>query len=431
LGSGDVFVTNDPAAGGSHLPDITVVAPVHDAAGKLRFFCAARGHHADVGGTTPGSMPAFSSSLAEEGVLLRAVKVAQRGVFDEAGLLERLGAGPLPARRPHENLADLKAQLAALRTGSELLLTLVQERGVEQVEAYMAFVQDNAAREVRAALQRLPQGRHSYRDTFDDGSTTIAVTLDVTPERLLVDFSGTSPEQTGGNLNAPRAVTLAAVLYFLRVLVGKPIPLNSGCLRHVELYIPDGSLLAPSPERAVAGGNVETSQRVVDALLAASGLLAASQGTMNNLSFGDGGYGYYETIAGGAGAGATFDGASAVHTHMTNTRITDAEVLERRFRVRVLEHSLRRGSGGAGQNRGGDGVCRSLEFLAPVHVSILSERRRSLPYGLDGGEPGARGENRLNGVELGGAASVEMKPGDRLTLLTPGGGGFGTPPRDT
>jgi 5-oxoprolinase (ATP-hydrolysing) len=423
LEPGDVFVTNDPALGGSHLPDITVIAPVHDEARRLRFFAAARGHHADVGGTTPGSMPAFSRTLEEEGVVLSALRIGRSGSLD-VPLLERSFLHvPLPARRFSENLADLEAQLAAVRTGGQLLLALARERGVSEVERYMAFVQDNAASEVRRALATLPAGRHEHHDTLDDG-TPLEVALEVSPERLLVDFTGTGPEHPG-NLNAPRAVTLACVLYFLRVLVGKPIPLNSGCLRHVELKIPERSLLSPGPERAVAGGNVETSQRVVDALLGAAGLLAGSQGTMNNLSFGDGSYGYYETIAGGAGAGRDFPGASAVHTHMTNTRITDAEVLERRFPVRVLEHAVRRGSGGAGLQPGGDGVRRTLSFLSPARVSILSEHRVSSPRGLGGGAPGATGENLLNDEPLPSAATFDVAPGDRVTLLTPGGGGYG------
>jgi 5-oxoprolinase (ATP-hydrolysing) len=428
LAAGDVFVTNDPARGGSHLPDITVVAPVHDAAGQLRFFAAARGHHADVGGKTPGSMPAFSRTLSEEGIVLRAVKASAGGKFDHELLRSLLGEGPHPARRPLENLADLEAQLAAVNTGARLLLTLATERGVAEVERYMVLVQDNAASEVRRALQALVPGSTTFRDALDDG-TPIVVTLGVSAKGLLVDFTGTGPEHPG-NLNAPSAVTLACVLYFLRVLVGKPIPLNNGCLRHVRVVMPPGSVLSPSPDRAVAGGNVETSQRVVDVLLGAAGLLAASQGTMNNVSFGDDSYGYYETIAGGAGAGRHFRGASGVHTHMTNTRITDAEVMERRFPVRVIEHALRRGSGGDGHFPGGDGVRRSFEFLRASHVSVLSERRRTRPFGLEGGQPGAPGHNLLNGVELPGATSFDVIPGDRLTLLTPGGGGFGAPTRD-
>lgn len=423
LAPGDVFVTNDPACGGSHLPDITVILPVHDADGRLRFFSAARGHHADVGGSTPGSMPAFSRSLAEEGIVLSAVRVGSAGHLDHELLQRLFSSGPLPARRVAENLADLEAQLASVRTGQELLLALAQERGFAEVEAYMRFVQDNAASEVLQALAMLEPGQHVFRDALDDG-TPLVVALDVSRERLRIDFSGTGSEHPG-NLNAPRAVTLACVLYFLRVLVGKPIPLNSGCLRHVDVIIPPASLLSPSRGRAVAGGNVETSQRVVDVLLAAAGLLAASQGTMNNLSFGDGSYGYYETIAGGAGAGPGFAGASAVHTHMTNTRITDAEVMERRFPVRVLEHAVRRGSGGDGQFRGGDGVVRRLQFLAPAHVSILSQRRNQGGPGLAGGGEAQPGQNLLNGRTLPAAAAFEVLAGDELTLLTPGGAGYG------
>jgi 5-oxoprolinase (ATP-hydrolysing) len=289
----------------------------------------------------------------------------------------------------------------------------------------MRFVQDNAANEVRKALDRLPRGRHTFADKLDDG-TPLVVTLEVRGEQLTVDFEGTGPEHAG-NLNAPRAVTLACVLYFLRLLVGKPIPLNSGCLRHVRVLVPEPSLLSPGPERAVAGGNVETSQRVVDALLGAAGILAASQGTMNNLSFGDGSYGYYETVAGGAGAGRDFDGASAVHTHMTNTRITDAEVMERRFPVRVIEHAVRRDSGGRGRKSGGDGVRRTLEFRSAAQVSILSEHRATAPMGLFGGGTGLPGQNLLNGRELAGAVSFDVRAGDQLTVLTPGGGGFGGP----
>ena len=428
LAPGDLFVTNDPAHGGSHLPDITVVSPVHDTAGKLRFFAATRGHHADVGGSTPGSMPAFSRSLAEEGIVLSSVRVGRAGHFEPQLLRKLFESGPWPARRVSENLADLEAQLAAASTGATLLLQLAAERGIEQVESYMRFVQDNAASEVLRALGALRPGRHGFSDALDDG-TRLEVTLEVDASGLSIDFTGTGPEHAG-NLNAPRAVTLACVLYFLRVLVGKPIPLNSGCLRHVRVLIPERSLLSPGPERAVAGGNVETSQRVVDLLLAAAGLAAASQGTMNNLSFGDGSYGYYETIAGGAGAGRDFPGASAVHTHMTNTRITDAEVMERRFPVRVLQHAVRRDSGGAGLMPGGDGVRRELEFLAPARVSILSEHRVSEPFGLQGGHAGARGQNLLDDKALAGATSFDVARGARLTLLTPGGGGFGQPISD-
>jgi 5-oxoprolinase (ATP-hydrolysing) len=290
----------------------------------------------------------------------------------------------------------------------------------------MLHVQDAAAAAVAAEIAQLPDGEHAFEDALDDG-TPVRVTLRVSGDRMIVDFTGTGPEHDG-NLNAPRAVTLAAVIYFLRTLVGKPIPLNSGCLRPVEIVIPEPSLLAPSRGRAVAGGNVETSQRVVDVLIGAAGRAAASQGTMNNLTFGDERFGYYETIAGGAGAGPGFDGASAVHTHMTNTRITDPEVLEARFPVRLREFSVRRGSGGAGRYRGGDGVVREIEALRPLSGAILSERRTRAPFGLAGGAPGTPGRNVLRGEELAAKASFELAPGDVLRIETPGGGGYGAEP---
>jgi len=423
---GDVFASNDPAAGGSHLPDITVVTPVHvGEAGELCFFTASRGHHADVGGITPGSMPPFSASLAEEGIVLSALPIVRRGRLEEATILASLASGPHPARNPRENLADLEAQIAANRAGARLLEQLVERYGLETVRAYMGHVQDNAAARVGEAIAKLPDGVHEFADALDDG-TPIHVALDVRGDRLRIDFAGTGGE-IDGNLNAPRAVTYAAVIYVLRALVGEPIPLNSGCLRNVEVVIPEGSLLSPSPWRAVAGGNVETSTRVVDTLLGALGKLAACQGTMNNLTFGNARFGYYETIGGGAGAGPGFAGASGVHTHMTNTRITDPEVLEARFPVRLLRFGLREGSGGAGHHAGGDGLIRELEFLEPMQVSILSERRERAPFGLAEGEPGQRGRNLLNDRELGGKVAFGVGPGDRVRIETPGGGGFGTP----
>ncbi len=420
---GDVFVTNDPAAGGSHLPDITVVTPVHDVGDTLLFFTASRGHHADVGGITPGSMPAFSERLEDEGVVLRCLPIVHRGRLDRAGILAALGRGPHPARDPANNLLDLEAQIAANRTGARLLHELMARYGLPVVRAYMRHVQDNAAARVAEEIARLPDGEHRFDDALDDG-TPIRVLLRVSGDHMDIDFTGTGAE-VPGNLNAPRAVTIAAVIYFLRTLVDAPIPLNSGCLRPVTIILPEGSVLCPGADRAVAGGNVETSQRVVDVLLGAAGRAAASQGTMNNLTFGDGGFGYYETIAGGAGAGPDFDGASAVHTHMTNTRITDPEVLESRYPVRLLEFSVRRGSGGAGLHPGGDGVVRELEFLRPMHVSILSERRTRAPFGLAGGAAGARGRNLLDGQDVGAKASFDVAAGARLRIETPGGGGFG------
>jgi len=423
MSEGDVYVTNDPARGGSHLPDITVVTPVHDEEGKVAFFVANRGHHVDIGGITPGSMPPFSRSLDEEGIVLRAVRLVHRGELAEAELLAALAQKPHPARLPEMNLADLRAQVAANREGASLLSALAKTHGTSVVHAYMGYLQEEADDAVLSAIRSLPHGESTLADSLDDG-TPVCVRLSVSDDRLRVDFTGSGGEHVG-NLNAPRAVTLAAVIYFLRVLAGRAIPLNDGILRRVDIVIPEPSLLAPSEDRAVAGGNVETSQRIVDVLFGASGRAAASQGTMNNLSFGGATFGYYETIAGGAGAGPDFPGASGVHTHMTNTRITDVEVLEARYPVRVVEFSLRAGSGGRGTFRGGDGLVRELEFLEPVEASILSERRATQPFGLAGGEPGQSGKNLVNGRDVGGKASLHLQIGDRLRIETPGGGGYG------
>jgi 5-oxoprolinase (ATP-hydrolysing) len=418
---GEVFATNDPTAGGSHLPDITVVTPVfHD--DRLVFYTASRGHHADVGGLTPGSMPPDSRSLAEEGVVFSGQRIVSAGHMDTEGIRRTLASGRYPARRPEENIADLQAQVAANRTGERLLAQLVAEYGLDMVSAYMLHVQDNADVSVRAAIAALDDGVTHFVDHNDDG-TALAVTVHVEGDRMLVDFDGTGPAGDH-NLNAPRAVTMAAVLYVLRTLVGTPIPLNHGCLRAVQVRIPSGCLLDPGPLHAVAGGNVETSQRIVDIVLAAVGKAAASQGTMNNLTFGDETFGYYETIGGGEGASEGHHGTSGVHTHMTNTRITDPEVLESRFPVRLLEFSLRRASGGVGQWRGGDGLVRELEFLRDLRVSILSDRRVRPPFGLRGGCAGAPGRNLRQGVEVGGRASFDMVAGERLRIETPGGGGF-------
>ncbi len=430
LAPGDVFVSNDPAAGGSHLPDVTVVSAVH-VGGAPRFFVASRGHHADVGGITPGSMPPFSRSLAEEGVVFRAMRVIEGGRFDEAAVRRVLGAGPYPARRPDEVVADLGAQMAANRRGVVLLGELCARHGVETVAAFMAHAQRDAAERVADAIEVLEDGERTFEDALDDG-TPIRVRIAIAGRRMQVDFTGTGPELIDGNLNAPRAVTVAALLYVLRSLVARSIPLNAGCMDPVSLTIPSGSVLDPSPGRAVCGGNVETSQRVVDVLLGALRRAAASQGTMNNVTFGNATFGYYETIAGGAGAGPGFAGTSGVHTHMTNTRITDAEILEDRFPVRLVRFALRPGSGGAGAFRGGDGVIRELEALAPLSFTILSERRARAPFGLAGGGEGARGRtlHLRDGVEreLPGRAAIELAVGDRVRIETPGGGGWGAPP---
>jgi 5-oxoprolinase (ATP-hydrolysing) len=471
LAAGDVFATNDPYAGGSHLPDITVVTPVHDAAGKLLFVTANRAHHAEIGGITPGSMPPLSKQLGEEGVLIRNLRIVAAGVsrFDELRTL--LTSGRHPSRNVAANLADVAAQVAANRQGSNDLLALVERYGEPVVGAYMNFVQDAAEKKVRQALARLPAGAHSFTDyleTADGMSVPIAVriTIHAAGEKFAatIDFNGTGAV-IDGNLNANRGIVTAATIYVLRLLIDEDVPLNHGILRPIELILPDCLLnpnlggmptLAPTCSReagnrdregghvgasrehatretapAVAGGNVETSQRVVDVLLGALGLAGASQGTMNNLLFGDTTFGYYETICGGSGATADGPGASAVQVHMTNTRMTDPEILERRFPVRIRKFAIRCGSGGAGRNRGGDGAIRELEFLRPLTVSLITERRGPHPpYGAVGGEPGALGRNRLvrrdgTTVDLPGIVQLSVEAGDVLVIETPGGGGYG------
>ena len=425
---GDVFVTNDPAEGGSHLPDVTVVRPVF-ADGTLRAFVACRAHHGDIGSPTPGSMPAFSRSLAEEGCVLRNLHIVAQGRFCEELVRSALTEVEHPARRVDENIADLRAQLAACAFGAARLRELGVRWGWNVVAAYMGHLLDFGAAAVRDALDALAFDALEMQDALDDGSP-IRVRIDRRTEGWRIDFTGTAgahPE----NLNAPVAVTRACVLYVLRTLVDSPIPLNEGCLRPIELVVPPG-LLDPPPDAAVAGGNVETSQRIVDVLLGAFGGVAASQGTMNNVSLGDGRFGYYETVGGGSGAGEGFDGPDAQHTHMTNSHITDVEALEARVPVRVRRFAIRRGSGGRGRWRGGAGLIRELEALAPLEVSVLSQRRERAPFGLKGGEDGAPGRNavlRADGRvdELGGRARVQLRPGDVLRIETPGGGGYGTP----
>jgi 5-oxoprolinase (ATP-hydrolysing) len=432
---GDVFVMNDPYRGGSHLPDITVITPVHDAGGQLLFFTASRAHHAELGGITPGSMPPFSRNLAEEGVLIRNFKLIDAGRERWDAFRKLLTAGKYPTRSVDANLADVAAQVAANHRGAGDLLRLVERYTLPVVQAYMRHIQEAAERKVRRALARLPDGVHAFSDHLDDG-TPVAVTITIDGDAATIDFAGTGPV-SAGNLNANRAITTSAVMYVLRALLDEDIPLNQGVLAPVKIEIPAGLLNPPEAvdaehSPAVVGGNVETSQRVVDVLLGALGVAAASQGTMNNLLFGNGTFGYYETICGGSGATADSDGADAVHTHMTNTRLTDPEVLERRYPVRVRSFSIRRGSGGQGAHRGGDGIVRELEFLKPLELSILSQRRGPYPpYGLDGGEPGAVGRNLLTRVhgtieELPGRAQVSVQPGDMLRIETPGGGGFGS-----
>ena len=436
---GDSFVSNAPDCGGSHLPDITVVTPVL-IDGVRRFFTASRGHHADVGGISPGSMPPFSTRLSEEGVVLSAEILVRAGEWQGEMLRSILASGPHPARDPEGNLADLAAQVAANQTGRRLLIELVRQQGLATVSAYMGHVQDNARDEVMAAIGQLPDGRHHFADQMDDG-TPVVVTVTVDGSRMVIDFAGTGP-QVQGNLNAPPAVVQSAVLYFLRTLVDAPIPLNAGCLIPVEVKVPSGSILCPDPGAAVAAGNVESAQRVVDVLLGAVGRAAASQGTMNNLTFGNQQAGYYETIAGGAGAvwdetsASGTAGASGVHTHMTNTRITDAEVLELHHPVQLLRFAFRPGSGGTGRWPGGDGLVRHLRFLQPLTVCLLCERRTVAPFGLDGGGAGKPGKAYLkrageNGgfQELPGKTGFQVQAGDELIIESPGGGAIGSLPK--
>ncbi|HTX24615.1 MAG TPA: hydantoinase B/oxoprolinase family protein [Steroidobacteraceae bacterium] len=434
---GDAWLLNSPYHGGTHLPDMTVVSPIFLDAGGARtlgrmpdFFVASRAHHADIGGITPGSMPATSRRIEEEGVVFEDFKLVAGGTLRRQALEDRLRDGPHPARNPAQNLADLRAQLAANARGAAELTRAVHELGLEAVRTGMIHVQRNAAGCVRRAIEQLRPGAFRYEM---DGGQTIAVRIEIDRARgaARVDFTGTSP-QGDHNFNAPRAVCVAAVLYVFRTLVDRPIPLNEGCLEPLELVIPPGSMLDPRPPAAVAAGNVETSQCIVDALYGALGALAASQGTMNNLTFGDETLQYYETVAGGSGAGPAFDGCDAVQTHMTNSRLTDPEILEERFPVLVREFRIRRGSGGGGAYRGGDGIVRRLQFRAPLSGSLLSNRRRVPPFGLAGGCAGATGAARIlrvrgGALDLGATASFLVQAGDELELLTPGGGGYGRP----
>ncbi len=428
---GDAWLLNAPYAGGTHLPDMTVVTPVFIGDGCApAFYVASRAHHADIGGVTPGSMPPASRTIDEEGVLISNFKLLHAGRLAEGPLREALAQPPWPARNPDQNVADLKAQVAANARGVNELGRLCAEHGLDVVQAYMGHVQDNAEMQVREVIGRLTDG--AFRYEMDDGSViAVAVRIDRAAGTAVVDFGGTSA-QSASNFNAPLAVCTAAVLYVFRTLVESELPLNEGCLRPLDLRVPAGSLLNPVPPAAVVAGNVETSQCIVDALYGALGALAGSQGTMNNLTFGDEHTQYYETIAGGAGAGPGFDGASGVQTHMTNSRLTDPEVLESRYPVLLREFSLRRGSGGAGRHRGGDGLLRCIEFRRPLDAAILSNHRRVAPFGLAGGAPGTCGRNRVLRAdgrieELGACDTVRMEAGDRLLVETPGGGGFGAP----
>ncbi len=431
LQPGDAVVSNNPFNGGTHLPDLTLITPLFSPSGGDQpvAFVASRGHHADVGGITPGSMPSSSRSIAEEGLLFDNVPLVRGGRLLEQAWRERLAQGPWPARNPDQLLADLQAQLAANDLGVQRLLALMEAVGEARVLSFMGHVQDQAAAAVRQVLSRLSDGE--ARVPLDAGpEIVVRLSVDRQQRRARIDFSGTSA-QIAGNLNAPLAITKAVVLYVFRCLVREPIPLNAGCFDPLELVVPEGCLLNPRPPAAVVAGNVETSQAVANALFAAVGALAASQGTMNNLSFGNANCQYYETVCGGTGAGEGFAGADAVQSHMTNSRLTDPEILEQRLPVRLEQFAIRAGSGGIGRWPGGHGVVRTLTALEPLTASLLSGSRLVPPFGLAGGGAGACGQNSLRRAgsaqlePLPGSALVELQPGDQLQMATPGGGGYG------
>ncbi len=444
---GDVYLINSPYHGGTHLPDITVVTPMFGKTGstdpvssagaggnsenqtrEILFYTASRGHHADVGGITPGSMPPGSRTIEDEGVLSEGLKIVGQGHFYEERLRDWLGSGKHPARNPDQNVADLRAQVAANEKGVRELQKMVEQFSLDTVEAYMGHVQKNAEESVRRVIDVLENGE--FTNTLDDGSAIkVKITINRQKRSACIDFTGTSP-QLSNNFNAPASVCKAAVLYVFRTLVKSDIPLNAGCLKPLEIIIPPGSMLSPEPPAAVVAGNVETSQYIVDALFGALGTMAASQGTMNNFTFGNADYQYYETVCGGAGAGPDFPGTDAVHTHMTNSRITDPEVLETRFPVRVEEFSIRKDSGGDGKFKGGNGVVRKISFLKDMNAAVLSSHRKLPPFGLKGGKPGKCGKNRIirgnsTVIELEGQAEAEVRKGDVFVIETPGGGGYG------
>jgi len=441
---GDVFVLNDPYHGGTHLPDVTVITPVYVAEGvEPTFYVGSRGHHADIGGTTPGSMPPFSTRIDEEGVQINNVKLVDRGIFLEDSVRNLLATGggttPYPSRNPEQNLADLRAQIAANEKGVQELSKMVDQFGLDVVQAYMCHVQDNAEESVRRVITQLKDGQFTL--PLDNGAQiSVSVKVNVAERSAVIDFAGTSAQQMN-NFNAPRAVCMAAVLYVFRTLVDDDIPLNAGCLKPLQVIIPQGSMLNPNPPASVVAGNVETSTCITNALYGALGLMAAGQCTMNNFTFGSAKYQYYETISGGSGAGGVwnaqgqlaggFAGTSVVQCHMTNSRLTDPEVLEFRFPVRLEGYEIRKGSGGAGQYKGGDGGIRRVRFLEPMTASILSNGRHHGAFGMAGGQPGAVGINKVvrsdGRVELlDHIGQAEMQPGDVFEIHTPGGGGFGS-----
>ena len=426
---GDVYALNAPYNGGTHLPDITVITPVFNETGQnLLFFVGSRGHHADIGGITPGSMPPDSTIVEEEGILIDNFLLARDGLLCESELLALLGQGPYPARNPLQNIADMKAQMAANEKGLQELRRIVNHYGFDVVSAYMGHVQDNAEESVRQVIDVLSNG--SFALKMDNGAIIkVQISIDKKTRSARINFAGTT-NQMNNNFNAPAAVCRAAVLYVFRTMVKDDIPLNGGCLKPLDISIPKGSLLDPRPPAAVVAGNVETSQCITDALLSALGVSAASQGTMNNFTFGNDKFQYYETICGGSGAGPNFDGTDAVQTHMTNSRLTDPEVLEWRFPVILEGFSIRHGSAGEGRYRGGNGVIRRIKFLEPMTAAILSNKRRTQPHGLNGGEDGTAGINRIERCNgriqiLAATETIKMEPGDVFIIETPGGGGFG------
>ncbi|ODQ64168.1 hydantoinase B/oxoprolinase [Nadsonia fulvescens var. elongata DSM 6958] len=455
---GDVLMCNHPAYGGSHLPDITIITPVFhpDDSNQIIFWTAARGHHSDIGGITAGSMPPFSKEIWEEGATIEAFKIVKNGVFDETGAVDLLYTQPSKypgctgSRSLKDSISDLKAQIAANNKGINLITQVIKDFGLCTVQRYMFAIQENAEQSVRNLLKKFYQKFAGVpleaQEQIDDGTPiNLEITINGETGDAVFDFTGTGP-QVYGNLNAPKSITSSAILYVLRSLISVDIPLNQGCLRPITIKIPTGTLLSPSKGAATVGGNVETSQRITDTVLKAFQVMGASQGTCNNLTFGFGGeelpdgsikpgFGYYETIAGGAGAGDGWDGQSGVQVHMTNTRSTDPEIFEKRYPVILREFSFRKGSGGNGKYNGGDGVIRDIEFRVPVQVSILSERRTTAPYGMGGGQPGAKGRNlwmrKVNTedewevVSIGGKNTCKVSTGDRIIIQTPGGGGFG------
>lgn len=440
---GDVYVLNDPYHGGTHLPDVTVITPVYlgsdaNSSGRPMFYVGSRGHHADIGGTTPGSMPPFSTLIEEEGVQIDNFKLVDRGVLREQEMLALLRSGRYPSRNPEQNMGDLKAQIAANAKGVQELRRMVEQFGLDVVQAYMRHVQDNAEESVRRVITRLKDG--AFTLPLDNGAQIhVAIRVDAASRSVEIDFTGTSPQQEN-NFNAPKAVCMAAVLYVFRTLVSDEIPLNAGCLKPLKVIVPEGCMLNPNPPASVVAGNVETSTCITNTLYGALGVMAAGQCTMNNFTFGNAKYQYYETISGGSGAGGLydeagrlcggFDGTSVVQTHMTNSRLTDPEVLEFRFPVRLESYEIRAGSGGGGRWKGGNGGVRRVRFLEDMTASILSNGRKVPSFGMAGGQPGQVGINRVVRAdgrveELGHIGSAEMKPGDVFEIHTPGGGGFG------